>query len=91
MTVVTITRFYSGFQNVCDKAQVGWHADEPDASAEKYTLPEGYSLVDHPIMGPTIYDPSGKDCEVIVSKGGRVELWSFYNPMDPKIVEIRSV
>jgi hypothetical protein len=72
MNTVTITREFSGFQNIADKMLVGSHGDVAGTEAE-YDLPAGYSVADE-----NIYDNHGFECFIepvangvrLISKAG---------------------
>lgn len=78
MTTVTLTRHYSGFQNVADKYSVGSNEHAGRASVSDWILPDGYEVDDD-----VIRDAAGYECAIIPDDdSGRPQLVSKAGPID---------
>lgn len=86
MTKVTITRHYSGFNNVADKFSLGNHEHDGAASVSDYVLPEGYA-----VDGEKIFDPANCECEIVPHDSGRPQLVSLVGRItaSPVLIEDR--
>lgn len=63
MPTITIYRFPSGFQNVCDKFALEITAfEEADAIPEPFDLPNGYTIEENMSGEKQIYDSKGNPC-----------------------------
>lgn len=67
MTIVTVTRHFSGFQNVADTFSIGNNEQDGSAAASEYSLPVGYSVSEG-----RIYDNFGIECMITASARGPV-------------------
>ena len=85
MTIITITRHYSGFQNRADRFSVGDN-ETVDSAVLDYVLPDGYQ-----IDGGVIRDAEGYQCEIVPHRGsGRPQLISLAGPVKAQPVLARA-
>lgn len=71
MTTITITRLFSGFQNVEDRFALGDLEHDGNAAAGRYVMPAGYS-----VDTGLIRDPAGIECAIVDDGNGRPMLVS---------------
>lgn len=64
--IVTVYRIDSGFANVADNVTLTPPPSECIYTADKYELPEGYTVEDAEYE-QLVYDPAGKPCDLFIN------------------------
>lgn len=82
MTKITLTREFSGFQNVSDNWIIGF--DDSEAGTIKdYILPDGFCVRPDWADQPSIFGPDGYKCLIVTHRPSGLPqlLWGKKNPV----------
>jgi hypothetical protein len=78
---ITLTRHFSGFNNVSDTWKIG-NTETTDSAVYEAELPAGYGLGKTQILEEdVIIDPAGHSCTIVHHSSGKPQLISLSGPV----------